>query len=194
MLWKCIVRTKKHSHDINSLCWYVLTAVKWQISGTHFEYPHSTIKTKNREIVYNSDPYITPPATALMIPKVLWWYVYSKYHIRYTHKYYILISHKEWPGRFDPAELTRGQVDSGAELVSGRLDPLPWNVRPWEILLLWRFSPGTCRPLDISVPWNFDTLDLSFLGHLITETFRFPVISVPDHFGPLYIRTWTFRS
>ena len=29
-------------------------------------------------------------------------------------------------GRVDPAELTRGRVDSGAELVSGRLDPLPF--------------------------------------------------------------------
>ena len=28
-------------------------------------------------------------------------------------------------GRVDPAELTRGRVDSRAELVSGRVDPLP---------------------------------------------------------------------
>ena len=28
-------------------------------------------------------------------------------------------------GRVDPAELTRGRVDSGAELVPGRVDPLP---------------------------------------------------------------------
>ena len=28
-------------------------------------------------------------------------------------------------GRVDPAELTRGRVDLGAELVPGRVDPLP---------------------------------------------------------------------
>ena len=35
---------------------------------------------------------------------------------------------RQTTGRVDPAELTRGRVDSGSELVSDRVDPLPINI------------------------------------------------------------------
>ena len=67
----------------------------------------------------------------------------TKVLIRYTCD--IPIHHKEKTGRVDPAELTRGRVDSGAELVPDRVDPLP--LRPAfivshepkqvRIILLW---------------------------------------------------------
>ena len=35
---------------------------------------------------------------------------------------------RQTTGRVDPAELTRGRVDSGSELVSDRVDPLSINI------------------------------------------------------------------
>ena len=46
-------------------------------------------------------------------------------------------------GRVDPAELTLGRVDSGSELVSDRVDPLPINISLAKFIR----SVFLCQPL-----------------------------------------------
>ena len=49
--------------------------------------------------------------------------MFQKFDIRY--KYDITFYQIKKKGRVDPAEMTRGRVDSGAEMETGRVDPLP---------------------------------------------------------------------
>ena len=69
----------------------------------------------------------------------------TKLLIRYIYDH--PIRHKE----NEQAELTRGRVDSGAELVSGRVDPLPFQ---WETRLCrvshWNGGPeGSDFPVPL---------------------------------------------
>ena len=49
--------------------------------------------------------------------------MFQKFDIRY--KYDITFYQIKKKGRVDPAEMTRGRVDSGAEMETGRVDPPP---------------------------------------------------------------------
>ena len=51
--------------------------------------------------------------------------MFQKFDIRY--KYDITFYQIKKKGRVDPAEMTRGRVDSGAEMETGRVDPLPFQ-------------------------------------------------------------------
>ena len=52
--------------------------------------------------------------------------MFQKFDIRY--KYDITFYQIKKKGRVDPAEMTRGRVDSGAEMETGRVDPPPWRL------------------------------------------------------------------
>ena len=54
--------------------------------------------------------------------------MFQKFDIRY--KYDITFYQIKKKGRVDPAEMTRGRVDSGAEMETGRVDPPPFFLSP----------------------------------------------------------------